>query len=67
MRSGIDPDGVAREILAVSDGLQVQWAIAEGRVDFVELYRAYLDRLTRALTVDGAGLDDRTDAGRGPA
>ncbi|MEU4995670.1 TetR/AcrR family transcriptional regulator [Streptomyces sp. NPDC021622] len=67
LKTGIDPDGVAREILAVSDGLQVQWAIAEGRVEFVELYRAHLDRLTRALTVDGAGLDDRTGAGRDPA
>ncbi|MEV0116739.1 TetR/AcrR family transcriptional regulator [Streptomyces sp. NPDC050844] len=67
LRTGIDPNGVAREILAVSDGLQVQWAIAEGRVEFVELYRAHLDRLTRALTVDGVGLDDRKGAGRDPA
>ncbi|WP_367046577.1 TetR/AcrR family transcriptional regulator [Streptomyces sp. Je 1-332] len=56
LRPGTDPEGVAREILAVSDGLQVQWAIAEGRLDFVGLYRAHLDRLTRALTVDGKGL-----------
>ena len=55
-----DPEGVAREILAVSDGLQVQWAIAEGRLDFVELYRAHLDRLTRTLTADGRGLDEPT-------
>ncbi|MEU7577137.1 TetR/AcrR family transcriptional regulator [Streptomyces sp. NPDC041068] len=58
LRPGTDPDSVAREILAVSDGLQVQWAFAEGPLDFVELYRAHLDRLARALTVDGAGLDE---------
>ncbi|WP_079178950.1 TetR/AcrR family transcriptional regulator [Streptomyces humi] len=52
-----DPDQVAREILAVSDGLQVQWAISGGRLDFLADYRAYLDRLTRALTTDGHGLD----------
>ncbi|MFG2497596.1 TetR/AcrR family transcriptional regulator [Streptomyces sp. NPDC048441] len=62
-----DPEDVAREILAVSDGLQVQWAIADGRLDFVGLYRAHLERLARALTVDGGGLDGRTDAGTGPA
>ncbi|MEV0318512.1 TetR/AcrR family transcriptional regulator [Streptomyces sp. NPDC050658] len=62
-----DAEGVAREILAVSDGLQVQWAIAEGGIDFVGLYRAYLERLARALTVDGRGLEDGTCGGTGPA
>lgn len=60
LRPETKPEGVAREILAVSDGLQVQWAIAEGRLDFVELYRAYLDRLTQSLTVDGKGLGEPT-------
>lgn len=66
LKPGTDPEGVAREILAVSDGLQVQWAIAEGRLDFVGLYRAHLDRLTRALTVDGEGLGCGEPAG-GPS
>ncbi|MEU3737311.1 TetR/AcrR family transcriptional regulator [Streptomyces sp. NPDC032198] len=57
---------VAREILAVSDGLQVQWAIAEGRLDFVGLYRAHLDRLTQALTMDGEGLGEPAEAERLP-
>ncbi|MGW5862839.1 TetR/AcrR family transcriptional regulator [Streptomyces sp. NPDC055239] len=61
LRTGIDPENIAREILAVSDGLQVQWAVAEGRLDFVGLYRAHLDRLTRALTVDGRGLGEPTE------
>jgi AcrR family transcriptional regulator len=65
LRPGIVPEDVAREILAVSDGLQVQWAIAEGRLDFVALYRAHLDRLTRALTVDGEGLDEPAEADSG--
>ncbi|MFJ4620711.1 TetR/AcrR family transcriptional regulator [Streptomyces sp. NPDC088812] len=57
LKPDIDPDQIAREILAVSDGLQVQWAISRGRLDFLADYRAYLDRLTRALTADGHGLD----------
>ncbi|WP_055702044.1 TetR/AcrR family transcriptional regulator [Streptomyces silaceus] len=56
LHADTDPPAVAREILAVSDGLQVQWAFAAGRLDFVGLYRAHLDRLARALTVDGTGL-----------
>ncbi|MFC8371273.1 TetR/AcrR family transcriptional regulator [Streptomyces sp. CB02400] len=57
LRPGTDPDQVAREVLAVSDGLQVQWALSQGRLDFVADYRAYLDRLARSLTTDGRGLD----------
>ncbi|MFF1692412.1 TetR/AcrR family transcriptional regulator [Streptomyces sp. NPDC058257] len=64
LRTGIDPESIAREILAVSDGLQVQWAVAEGRLDFVGLYRAHLDRLAQALTVDGKGLAEPTEAER---
>ncbi|MFC8124289.1 TetR/AcrR family transcriptional regulator [Streptomyces sp. NPDC057302] len=66
LKSGTDPQDIAREILAVSDGLQVQWAIAEGRLDFVGLYRAHLDRLTQALTADGKGLGEPTEAERLP-
>lgn len=66
LRPGIDPENIAREVLAVSDGLQVQWAVAGGRLDFVGLYRAHLDRLTRALTVDGKGLDEPAAAERLP-
>ncbi|WP_371526225.1 TetR/AcrR family transcriptional regulator [Streptomyces sp. NBC_01283] len=66
LRPETDAESVAREILAVSDGLQVQWAIAEGRLDFVGLYRAHLDRLTQALTVDGAGLGEPAEAERLP-
>ncbi|ATL32030.1 TetR/AcrR family transcriptional regulator [Streptomyces formicae] len=56
LRPDTDPVLVAREILAVSDGLQVQWAFTGGRLDFMALYRAHLDRLARAVTVDGTGL-----------
>ncbi|MGW6025145.1 TetR/AcrR family transcriptional regulator [Streptomyces sp. NPDC055099] len=66
LKPEIEPESVAREILAVSDGLQVQWAIAEGRLDFVGLYRAYLDRLTQALAMDGKGLGEPAEAERLP-
>ncbi|MET8169042.1 TetR/AcrR family transcriptional regulator [Streptomyces sp. NPDC005329] len=57
LKQETDPEQIAREVLAVSDGLQVQWALSLGRLDFVAAYRAYLDRLTQVLTTDGRGLD----------
>lgn len=53
----VDCAGVAREILAVSDGFQVQWGLSDGGWDLLTAYRAYLDRLARTITRDGRGLD----------
>ncbi|MFE0102578.1 TetR/AcrR family transcriptional regulator [Streptomyces sp. NPDC059009] len=58
LKPDTDPHRTAVEILAVSDGLQMQWAIAEGDLDFMGVYRAHLDRLARSLTVDAHGLAD---------
>ncbi|BCJ45930.1 TetR family transcriptional regulator [Actinoplanes ianthinogenes] len=47
---------VARECIANSDGLQLQWVLSGGALDLVAAARAYLDRLARTITTDGAGL-----------
>ncbi|MFF3500577.1 TetR/AcrR family transcriptional regulator [Streptomyces sp. NPDC003247] len=54
-----DCEGTASEIAAVMDGLQLQWALALGTYDMPGRLRTYLDRLLRALTVDGSGLPAR--------
>ncbi len=39
----------AREIIAVSDGLQLQWVLSGGELDLVAAIRDYARRLARAL------------------
>ncbi|MBY6412994.1 TetR/AcrR family transcriptional regulator [Rhodococcus sp. BP-252] len=52
-RDGLDPDidydAVARECLAVSDGLQLQWVMSNGTIDIVAGVKAHIDRLGPAL------------------
>lgn len=52
-RDGLDPrmdyDAIARECLAVSDGLQLQWVIADGAVDLVAGVQAHVDRVADTL------------------
>ncbi|MFJ5958838.1 TetR/AcrR family transcriptional regulator [Paenarthrobacter sp. NPDC092416] len=49
LRRDTNVDGCAREIIAVSDGLQLQWAISAGELDLVEGIRDYARRLARSL------------------
>ncbi|TXS48170.1 TetR/AcrR family transcriptional regulator [Streptomyces sp. t39] len=53
---GTDGKAVAREMLAVADGLQIQWALSDGSLDLPTAHRDYLDRLCRRITVSGDGL-----------
>lgn len=52
-RDGLDPhadyEAIARECLAVSDGLQLQWVIADGDVDLVAGVQTHVARLSAAL------------------
>ncbi|WP_432181538.1 TetR/AcrR family transcriptional regulator [Streptomyces sp. NBC_00063] len=48
-----DCDAVAREIVAVMDGLQLQWALAPQTYDMPGGMRRYLDRLLRSIAADG--------------
>lgn len=45
----INVRGYAREIIAVSDGLQLQWVLTGGELDLVAAIRDYSQRLARAL------------------
>ncbi|GGM10921.1 TetR family transcriptional regulator [Streptomyces fumigatiscleroticus] len=54
--AGTDPVGVAHELAAVMDGLQLQWVLNPAGFDMTGRLRAYLDRLMRTLTADGSGL-----------
>lgn len=45
MNPDLDYDAIARECLAVSDGLQLQWVITDGDIDIVAGVRAHVDRL----------------------
>ncbi|MBT2453836.1 TetR family transcriptional regulator C-terminal domain-containing protein [Streptomyces sp. ISL-86] len=54
LRPDTDCEGVGREILAVMDGLQIQWALAPESVDMPGRLRGFLDRLLRGITVTGA-------------
>jgi AcrR family transcriptional regulator len=56
-RADLDCEATARESIAVSDGLQLQWVLSEGRTDLVGQVRQHMDRLCRAITVDGLGLE----------
>lgn len=51
-----DSRAVAREVVAVMDGLQLQWALDPHGVDMPTQFRAYADRTLRAITVTGSGL-----------
>lgn len=49
LEPGTNVGGCAREIIAVSDGLQLQWVLSGGEVDLVEAIRDHSRRLARAL------------------
>ncbi|MER6347319.1 TetR/AcrR family transcriptional regulator [Streptomyces sp. NPDC001595] len=56
VRPDADCVAVARECIAVSDGLQLQWVISEGTLDLVGAVRLHADRIARTITADGQGL-----------
>ncbi|MFE0674652.1 TetR family transcriptional regulator C-terminal domain-containing protein [Streptomyces sp. NPDC058867] len=56
LRADIDCVAVARECIAVSDGLQLQWVISQGALDLVGARRLHADRIARTVTPDGRGL-----------
>lgn len=57
IKAGTDCDGVACELAAVMDGLQLQWALAPRTYDMASRLRAFCDRLLRSISTDGSGLD----------
>ncbi|MFI6000037.1 TetR/AcrR family transcriptional regulator [Streptomyces sp. NPDC051366] len=56
LRPGTDCEAVARETLAVMDGLQIQWVLAPEAVDMPNRLHGYLDRQLRGISTSGTGL-----------
>ncbi|MFJ8441028.1 TetR/AcrR family transcriptional regulator [Kitasatospora griseola] len=56
LRADTDCPALARELLAVMDGLQLQWVLDPQAVDMPAHLRRYLDRLYRAQSSAGAPL-----------
>lgn len=53
LRDDVDYREVARECVAVSDGLQLQHVVSGGRIDLVALSRAHLERLAPSILTSG--------------
>jgi AcrR family transcriptional regulator len=50
LREGVDPQTAARQLIAVMDGMQVQWLLSDGRIDMLAPVRAQVQaNLTVAL------------------
>ncbi|MGA1836083.1 TetR/AcrR family transcriptional regulator [Herbiconiux sp. 11R-BC] len=45
LRAGVDPDRAAASLIALWDGIQLQWLLAPDRVDVVACLRDYLEQL----------------------
>ncbi|MFE4833674.1 TetR/AcrR family transcriptional regulator [Arthrobacter sp. NPDC056691] len=65
-RPDTDAQAVAREIIAVSDGLQLQWVLSGGKLDLVGGIRDYARRLARSILVSGVLVDGVLVDGDGP-
>jgi len=53
LRNDLDYRAIARECIAISDGLQLQWVITHGSIDILAIIRGHLERL--ALTILSPG------------
>ncbi|MET9955070.1 TetR/AcrR family transcriptional regulator [Streptomyces sp. NPDC006339] len=56
LRPDADCTAVAHELLAVMDGIQLQWALDPESVDMARRLRVYLDRLYGSVSATGSAL-----------
>ncbi|ORT57076.1 TetR/AcrR family transcriptional regulator [Streptomyces sp. CB03238] len=56
LQPGTDCLTEAQEIIAVMDGLQLQWALEPESMDMADRLRRYLDRVYRSISIAGAAL-----------
>jgi AcrR family transcriptional regulator len=54
IRSGVDCDAVAAEIIAVMDGLQVQWVLNPDEVDMAAVFATFIAGLRRTIAAEPA-------------
>ncbi|MGW0710586.1 TetR/AcrR family transcriptional regulator [Streptomyces sp. NPDC002643] len=52
-RADTDVVAVAQELAAVMDGLQIQWVLDPKGFDMAGRFRAYVERVSRGIAVDG--------------
>ncbi|MGA2305365.1 MAG: TetR family transcriptional regulator C-terminal domain-containing protein, partial [Acidimicrobiales bacterium] len=52
IRSDVDIDERAREVIAMAMGLEVQWLTDPQRVDLARAFETYMDRLVKELAPD---------------
>jgi AcrR family transcriptional regulator len=57
LRPGLDYDAIARECIAVADGLQLQWLLTGGRIDLPSMIQAHLERLAPAILLSSRTVD----------
>jgi AcrR family transcriptional regulator len=55
LREGVDPDGAARDFVALMDGLQVQWLLEPDTVDMVARVRDFAQSLVTVELWPGHG------------
>ena len=53
IRADVDVEVVARQCVAMLDGLQIQWLVADGDLDLIALVRDYLEQLSATLHPEG--------------
>ncbi|WP_374312032.1 TetR/AcrR family transcriptional regulator [Microbacterium sp.] len=53
LRADVDYERLARESIALTDGLQLQWVLSGGRLDLLGMIRDYLEHLTPRILVNG--------------
>ena len=53
LRGDVDYEVIAREFIAVSDGLQLQFVLTRGRIDMVGMMRTHLERVAPEILVSG--------------
>ena len=56
LRDDVDYRALARECLAVGDGLQLQWVLSDGAFDIVGMTRAHLERLAPSILRSGSAV-----------
>ena len=63
LRPDLNYDDIARDCIAITDGLQLQWVLAEGQLDLVARVRDHLERLAPAILRSGQQIElDATSA-----
>jgi AcrR family transcriptional regulator len=57
LRPNVDYRAMARECIALSDGLQLQWVLSQGGMDLVALTNSNLERLARSILLTELPID----------